>query len=408
MNKETKNMNKETKNDNDLIFTTPLPNKETDILGMTNFNYTKDYMTNLPIKNDMHKIEETKSETEKDHLNEPETESQTNKEIVEEIESIKEKIGIEPANKLNQELYNEAERYTDSSISEEDLESSLQKLINECESQTNKDNKTLNNPPSEQNQTQQNYIEEIKITYKDIKNIKNVKELKTIVKHKLNDIIGKLPSTPEILMYLVFAWSYIVFKVTTMFTFLIMHLIIYTPYYFLPNMSNKTPIKLIKAIDEKGNEITKRLTIFMNMNWDKTMFDLDEDNETNIKTDKICNTTLSSIGGIDLDSFAEYIGSSKIWITYIMNCDIDTLYTNMINMIEFMDSTMNDLASEHSNSSIKNSEELFENNDRMSIDLLKKFVKVIMINTQDKVLYRVNKDSKSIDKEDIKFGDISF
>ena len=120
-------------------------------------------------------------------------------------------------------------------------------------------------------------------------------------------------------------------------------------------------------MDGNGKEITDKLNMFINFKWDKNMFD------TN--------------GGVDLDIFFKYIGSSVIWVAYILDYEINNnMCTKFINFVSKVDTDKNDY----------------------TIDHFKTYIKIAVIDIGSKIINKLQKDKKTIDSEEILFGEVNF
>jgi hypothetical protein len=122
--------------------------------------------------------------------------------------------------------------------------------------------------------------------------------------------------------------------------------------------ANKKPITLLEARDEFGNYITNKLDLYMNSKWNQ------QDNN------------------IDLDNFAYQIGSSIIWIAYLLECDKTHFYKEL-------------------EDSLKNN--TFDNLKIQSI------IKVAFIDFSEKFIYKFKNncvDEYEINKGNILFGEI--
>ena len=207
-----------------------------------------------------------------------------------------------------------------------------------------------------------------------------------------------IPSRLQMFLFGFYIWTWILFQLTKVANIMLGLIIMYLPYYLIPNVTPKTPVKIIKAIDDQGNEITKQLKLFMNFKWDKTMCDE---------------------GGIDLDIFAKYIKSSVIWIAYILEYEVGgELYNGFTYAVELLDAIpVNDFLSDSNsdketieNETIKNETKNKQNNKVSSdfLNCLKKCIRLMIVNTDEKKIFKLNKDTTELIPEDIVFGEVNF
>jgi hypothetical protein len=176
------------------------------------------------------------------------------------------------------------------------------------------------------------------------------------------------PDKTRIFLFAFWIWTWILFKLTLMANFFLGLVIIHLPNYLMPTIKSKTPVKIIRAIDNNGDEITDKLNLFMNFKWDKNMFD---DN-----------------GGIDLDIFFNYIGSSAVWIAYIFDYEIDNeMCEKFVNFIDLTN---------------------LDTTERKPIDYFKKCIRIAVINTGEKIMYKLRQNNDNIQQEDVIFGEIDF
>lgn len=186
-------------------------------------------------------------------------------------------------------------------------------------------------------------------------------------KNIFQTILHHIPDKTRIFLLAFWVWTWILFKLTQYANFILGLIIIHLPKYLMPNIKSKTPIKIIKAMDGNGKEITDKLNMFINFKWDKNMFD------TN--------------GGVDLDIFFKYIGSSVIWVAYILDYEINNnMCTKFINFVSKVDTDKNDY----------------------TIDHFKTYIKIAVIDIGSKIINKLQKDKKTIDSEEILFGEVNF
>jgi len=181
------------------------------------------------------------------------------------------------------------------------------------------------------------------------------------------------PNHVKILMAALYCWAFILLQLNILGNLMLRLMITVIPNLILPNIVPDTPIRIVKAFDQSGFDITKKLNIFMNFKWDAEM-----SNEN---------------GGIDLDAFCEYIGSSIIWICYTLEQDISIESCNkFLNFIKNVESTADDS----------------ETNKIHNLNGLKKHMRTIVVNTTKKLIYKLKQNSCEVSPEDIVFGEVDF
>jgi hypothetical protein len=132
------------------------------------------------------------------------------------------------------------------------------------------------------------------------------------------------------------------------------------PDRFTPTLKPNAPVKVIKATDSKGNIITNKLKLFMNLRWDKEMCD--------------------DQGGVDLDNFAKYIGSSVLWVAYLLEYELGNEYETFINSTKDND---------------------------YSSDSLRLLLRSIIIDVGNKLVYKLH-DDDDVHPRNILFGEVNF
>ncbi|MGL5936554.1 MAG: hypothetical protein ACRCZI_13150 [Cetobacterium sp.] len=211
------------------------------------------------------------------------------------------------------------------------------------------------------------------------------------VAETFDNIVNMLPDKVRIFMIALYIWTWLLFYLTKFANFMLMLVITYLPRLFTPSVKPKTPITIIKAVNEFGVDITKKLNLFMKFKWDE----------------EICDGR----GGIDLDTFTEYISSSIIWISYIVNYDIDDMISkNFIKYIQMLDSykdcqiESNIMRNEQLNDNTSDQTEVNENG--IPLDYFKKCIRFIVIITSKKIVYKLKRHTEVLEKEEILFGEI--
>lgn len=202
------------------------------------------------------------------------------------------------------------------------------------------------------------------------------------IKDVFQRIANSLPDRVRIFMLALYVWTYILFYITKLANFMLMLIITYLPNLFTPTVKPKTPITVLKAVNDVGDDITKKLNMFMKFKWDE----------------EICDGR----GGIDLDTFSEYISSSIIWISYIINYDIDdTISKNFIKYTQLLDGFVEPQLEVCDSKSDKT-----EVNNGIPLEYFKKCIRFIIINTTKKVVYKLKKNTEVLEPEEILFGEI--
>lgn len=172
-----------------------------------------------------------------------------------------------------------------------------------------------------------------------------------------------LPNRMQIFMSAIYVWAYILMQLNILGNLILKLVIIGIPNMMQPNFVPNIPLRVIKAVDENGFDVTNKLITFINFKW--------QDN---------C---------IDLDSFCEYIGSSIVLISYILTVDIsDDVCDKFLNFVKSIESPDTQCV------------------EKINIFELKKHIKTIMVNTSKKIIYKLKNDT--VEKEDIIFGEIEF
>lgn len=193
-----------------------------------------------------------------------------------------------------------------------------------------------------------------------------------------DSVIKIFPSRLQMFLYAFYVWSFVLFYLSRLANFTLGLIITYLPTLFIPKVSPAAPIKVLRAFDDRGRDITKRLCMFMKFKWDKQIGD---------------------DGGVDLDKFVEHIGSSIIWVAYIMEYEIsDTMFHNFLSLINSI---------EQNTDTSSNATVSCDNIDH-PIDYFKRCVKFVIINTSKKVIYKLKKGTKELEPEPILFGEIDF
>lgn len=170
-----------------------------------------------------------------------------------------------------------------------------------------------------------------------------------------------MPSKIKIFLFAFWMWTWILFKLTIIANYTLGIIITHLPKYLMPDIKTKTPINIIKAVDQNGIEITNKLQLFINFKWNKNMFDKN--------------------GGIDLDIFFTYIGSTVVWVAYVLDYDINNTCAQFIKLIN------------HDNTK--------------TLDTFTEYIKIAVIDTSTKIIHKL-KQNNTVEHEDILFGEVNF
>ena len=172
------------------------------------------------------------------------------------------------------------------------------------------------------------------------------------------------PNRVQVFMMCIYMWSWFILQLNILANLMLKAVIIIVPNLMLVDIKPNTPLRIIKAIDSSGYDITKKLNIFINFKWDNDC--------------------------IDLDSFCEYIGSSVIWVTYVLECDIsEETCDKFLNFVKSIETSDDSLPIE-----------------KVNILEFKKHIRTIVVNTSKKIVYKLKEDKLIL--EDIVFGEIEF
>jgi hypothetical protein len=203
----------------------------------------------------------------------------------------------------------------------------------------------------------------------------------------LSRVTEYLPDRIRIFMAATYVWAVILFYIVKFANIMLGLIIMYLPTLFLPRVNPKNSIKILKAVDDRGNEITKQLNMFMLFKWDKEMCD-----------DK---------GGIDLDKFTDYIGSTLIWVAYILDYDISEdsckQFLSFLPPEAFEKTPPDECESDQDDNSDRTKTSVLPH-----VNCIKKCIRYIFINTSKRIMYKLKKSSDEIIAEDIVFGEVNF
>ncbi len=125
------------------------------------------------------------------------------------------------------------------------------------------------------------------------------------------NIVEYIPDRTKIFLAVFWLWTWILLQFNKACAMLLQLILEWVPDNFVPAITNKSTVHAVNAVDGQGNNITNKLKLFLNLNWDKEMFDGE--------------------GGVDIDNFAKHVGSSLIWIAYILEYELSPAYNDFIN-----------------------------------------------------------------------------
>lgn len=196
--------------------------------------------------------------------------------------------------------------------------------------------------------------------------------IKTLQKYSLS-LLDNMPYKVHILLTALYIWTWIFFQLNKLTGFILESIIKYAPDYLLPNYTlsgtnPKIPIKVIRAFSANHQDITKRLKFFMNLKWDPDMCDYK--------------------GGVDLDTFSQYIESGIIYIAYVFDYQI-----NLNTLDKFLD--LIETAEENGGD--------YDSDDELAS--FKQYVNIAIINIGKKIVTKL-KNGK-LENEDILFGELN-
>ncbi len=170
----------------------------------------------------------------------------------------------------------------------------------------------------------------------------------------------QIPDRTKIFLGALWIWSWVLLQLTIFANFVLRLIIQWLPNYLMPSIKPTSPVKVIEASDENGNNVKDKLNLFLNLKWDPEMFD--------------------NRGGADLDKFLEYLGTSIIWVAYLMEYDKEPSYADVLNIIK-----------EHG---------------RISHDELNELVRIAIIDAKNKIIDKFGRHIRQ--NEDILFGEVNF
>lgn len=122
-----------------------------------------------------------------------------------------------------------------------------------------------------------------------------------------------LPDKTKIFLASFWVWTWLLLQINKFCSLCLNCVLAWVPDNCIPVIVQKSPIKVIEARDEKRRIITNKLNLFLNLKWRNTPYDRES---------------------IDIDKFAQYVGSSVIWVAYILDYKINPLYDEFINSVK--------------------------------------------------------------------------
>jgi hypothetical protein len=191
------------------------------------------------------------------------------------------------------------------------------------------------------------------------------------LRNKLVALMEMLPDVPDrtkMFLMALYIWTLLVYYFTKLINLILEMIISYVPnnliLYKFNYIGQKkgNNVNVIQARDKFGNFITNKLNLYMNLKWDKEL-----------------NT--QSNGGVDLDNFSKYIGSSVIWIAYLLECDQCNEYKDAIESLNKQD---------------------------FNLYKMENLIKIMILDFSNKLIYKFGKNDDVFQTENIVFGEINF
>jgi hypothetical protein len=174
------------------------------------------------------------------------------------------------------------------------------------------------------------------------------------------------------ILFYIYAW--VAFQTNHILDWVLENTIRYVPDYFIPDTPfNQTGVKILYAVDQKDNDILKRLKLYLYFKWDY----MEE--------------------FIDLDRFTVCLDSECILVGYQIRHP-DTIFVKHIDKIMDCDIL-----------SLFNTQPQFTYSDnRVTLTKWSYQTKVYIINTQQKFICELDMDKKRVNKIDILYGEVRF
>jgi len=184
--------------------------------------------------------------------------------------------------------------------------------------------------------------------------------------NKFLELMPDASCRTKIFLMAIYMMTFIMFYLTKFFNFILYLVLQYIPDKFIMvkfhNIGKKKgrKVHILHAEGENGEPLTNKLDLYMNLFWDK-----ENDDQS-----------------IDINKFGLYVGSSIIWIAYLLECDQNKNYKdfkNKINMNEFDKEKFTGL------------------------------LKTIIVSIGEKIVYKFNKELDDYEKKgNVIFGELNF
>jgi hypothetical protein len=121
--------------------------------------------------------------------------------------------------------------------------------------------------------------------------------------------MSETSSRVQIFLFVFWIWTWVLFQINQLISMFFRIILFYIPDGYLP-YKVVSPIRVLHALDEKGNSITNKLQMFLNKNWDR----------------EGCPNT----GNVDIEQFAKILKISIVWISYILESDVKPEYIEIL------------------------------------------------------------------------------
>jgi hypothetical protein len=124
-----------------------------------------------------------------------------------------------------------------------------------------------------------------------------------------------LPDRAQLFLAAFWLWTWLLFQFNKLCGVILKCILIWVPDNYVPVIARSAvPVKILKACDAGGNTITNKLQLFLNMKWDLDLFD--------------------GKGGIDIEQFVKCVGSSIIWVAYILEYELGPSYDAYMRLMQ--------------------------------------------------------------------------
>lgn len=123
-------------------------------------------------------------------------------------------------------------------------------------------------------------------------------------------MIIRIPLKTKIFLAAFWLWTWILFQFNKACAMVLGSILTHMPNEYIPRMKDRTPVRVICAHDERENDITNKMRLFLNTQWNHTVND--------------------GRGGVYIEQFAKQIGTTIIYMAYIFDYDFDPKYSDFI------------------------------------------------------------------------------